>query len=523
MFRQDLESHEWERLVDREVWFRLKKVKVSGGLLGERGEARLVQLSKTYRDWKLAPDDSDEFPYWMGEVEGSLSKSPPVPTRRREMVKWLEEHPHSQRWHEEDEWRLRCHDNFVSAVFALIELSINNKWPTDRWREALQTWREDKFRRSWRYLARVIVHAPDHMLLDLKTALSSWIQAHAKKLPGHDDLFFKLTNRVLDLQMNEPLGESDDPVGNAINHSVGQITEALLHWWYGHEPKEGQGLQLDLKRQLSKISNVEIPVYRHGRVILAAHTVALFRVDEQWVKTHLVHLFDWEISEEEARAAWEGFLWSPRLYSPLLSTIKKPMLDAASHYTQLGKHADQFAAFLTFAALNPSETFSSNELAIATRALPTRGLQEAAQTLVRAMEGAGNQRQEYWHNRLLPYFKSIWPKSRDVMNLSISESLARICVAAHEAFPEAFEQLQHWLQPVTYPDFLVSRLAESSLCKQFPVQTLEFLNIIIGNESQWLPPELRQCLDEIKQAKAHLARDRKYIRLDELFRRSGNS
>jgi hypothetical protein len=85
-------------------------------------------------------------------------------------------------------------------------------------------------------------------------------------------------------------------------------------------------------------------MYRHGRVVLAAHAIALFRVDEEWSKTYLLPLFDWHKSELEARAAWEGFLWSPRLYRPLLSAIKHPMLEAATHYTQLGKHTEQFAA-----------------------------------------------------------------------------------------------------------------------------------------------------------------------------------
>ena len=199
------------------------------------------------------------------------------------------------------------------------------------------------------------------------------------------------------------------------------------------------------------------------------------------------------------------------------------MLEAATHYKLLGKHADQFAAFLTYAALNLGEIFTTQELAHATRALPIEGLQGTAQTLVLALEGAGEQRNAYWHNRVLPYFKSIWPKSVDVITPAISESFARLCVEAKEAFPEAFGQLKHWLKPVNHPDYLIDRLLESTFCREYPSDALEFLNAIIGNDAQWLPQELLQCLEEIQNANKMLAKDERYIRLDDLLRRRGIS
>jgi hypothetical protein len=188
---------------------------------------------------------------------------------------------------------------------------------------------------------------------------------------------------------------------------------------------------------------------------------------------------------------------------------------------QLGKHAEQFANFLTFAALDPGETFTIKELANATRALPMEGLQSAAVALVRALEGAGEQREEYWRNRVLPYFKSIWPKTREVISPSVSDSLARLCVAAGKAFPEAFDIFRHWLQPVNHPDYLVGRLFESSLCSQFPTDALAFLNAVIGDDAQWLSHELQQCLNEIQGANPTLANDERYSRLNELIRRRG--
>ena len=81
------------------------------------------------------------------------------------------------------------------------------------------------------------------------------------------------------------------------------------------------------------------------------------------------------------------------------------MLATATHYAQLGDHADQYADFLTFAALDFRDVFSAQELAQATHALPTEGLQSAALAVARALDGLGEQRHEYWDNRVRPYLK----------------------------------------------------------------------------------------------------------------------
>ena len=255
--------------------------------------------------------------------------------------------------------------------------------------------------------------------------------------------------------------------------------------------------------------------------MLAAHALSLFRVDRAWSEQHLLPLLDWNRSEAEAQAAWEGFLWSPRLYRPLIEAIKPTFLDTVNHYAQLGKHNEQFVAFLTFAALDPGDTFTIAQLATAIRALPADGLRESAQALVRALEGAGDQREDYWKNRVLPFWEKIWPKSNDQASNANAESLARLCVAAGGKFPSAMAAVGNWLRVVQYPDYVIHRLQESGLSTRFPEDTLRLLFTILGDQPSWLPPELRQCLDAIGQAAQNLRQDHRFIRVDELARRFG--
>ena len=206
-----------------------------------------------------------------------------------------------------------------------------------------------------------------------------------------------------------------------------------------------------------------------------------------------------------------------------MKEIKPQILATASHYEELGDHGRQYAGFLTFAALDPGDTFTRKELAAATRSLPANGLHEAAQALVCALESAGEQRAEYWRNRILPYLKAIWPKSRDNITPGISEAFARLCVAAGDAFPEALRVIRPWLQTLQHPDFEVHLLYEAKLCTRYPEDALAFLDKIIGENAQWPPSDLKHCLDAIKSIQAMFEGDDRFQRLHQYLRLHGQA
>ena len=517
MFNDDIEPERWTQIVDREIWLRLAKIVETGAVLGAAGKGQLNALSAQYPQWKLAADQRDEFPYWMGDGN-EWRKFVATPRRRRDLIEWLRQQPGTEHW-QEDDWRQRCRDSFATTACALCALAREGTWPTDRWREALQAWSEEKLlKRSWRYMAPVMTDAPDEVLQTLAHGVSCWLQAISKTFEAHEAHFFTLARRILALDHQDGVG-SDEPVMRAINHPVGHVTEGLLRWWYRRSLEDGQGLPEELKPTFTELCDTRIDKFRHGRVLLAAHVIALFRVDRDWATQNLLPLFDWQRSEAEARSAWERFLWSPRLYRPLMEVLKPAFLETAHHYEALGKHDGQYASLLTFAALDLGDTFTIAELAGATRALPPGGLHDAAQALVRSLEGAGDQRTDFWINRVTPYLRSIWPRTRDNISPAIAENLGRLCVAAQDAFPEALALLRAWLQPPAHPDYLVHRLHDAGHCGRFPEQALDFLRLVIGDQTQWPPSDLGACLEAIRTAVPELGADQRFEQLVDYLRR----
>ena len=524
MYRDDIESEHWQSLVDHEVWLHLAKLQKSGGNLGHAALQQLSNLSAANPGWKLAINERDEFSHWMsGTGDPDYEESREInlaPRKRRELVNWLKQSPSSRLPFYEDTWRETCRTRFFHCACALSDLARDDFWPVGRWREALQAWSEEGLiLRSWRFVAPLIQTMPDAILQEIAHGITWWLRAVSKSIDRHEPILLNMCRRVLDLPDQEGVN-SDQPVTAAINHPIGYVTEALLNLWFKRAPNDNDKLPGDLKPFFTQLCDTQVERFRHGRVLLASRLIALFRVDRPWTERHLLPIFDWTTNPAEAKALWEGFLWSPRLYRPLLIAFKAQFLDSAHHYAQLGEHGRQFAAFLTYAALDPVDTYTLQDFQVAINTLPQEGLEESAEALVRALEGAGEQREGYWKNRIQPFWQHIWPKSRELASNSIAKSLARLSIAARGEFPTALSAVLDWLQPIEHPHSVILLLHQSGMAGRFPEDALRLLNTVV-NDQPWAPKELRQCLDVISQASPALLQDHRYQRLVEYSRRRG--
>jgi hypothetical protein len=532
MYRDDLEPDRWQDRVAYPVWLHLANLNASGLALGAAATARLAELSQLHPQWQLAANERDEFPLWTsgtGDPDSVESRDVDVAPRKwRDLVQWLVKPQPEPRLFYEDTWREVCRTRFFHSLYALCDLARQNTWPAGRWREALQVWSEDGMvLRSWRYAAPLVQTMPDTVVQELAHGVTWWLQAASKSIDRHEAILLEMCQRVLGLPLDEDSGirwgESaliQQPVTDAINHPIGHVTQALINVWFKRKPNDGDGLPNDIGPLFTQLCDVRVQRFRHGRVLLASQLIALFRVDRQWTEKYLLPRFDWKRDPMEAKAAWEGFLLSPRLYQPLLLAFKPHFLDTAHHYGELSKHGQRFAAFLTYAALEPVDGYTAEEWRSAIAALPQEGLQESAQALVQALKGAADQREEYWKNRIQPLWQDVWPKSRDLATPGISESLAQLCIAAGPEFPVALNAVLDWLQPIEHHHYIIHLLHESRLCSRFPIDALRLLAKIVSDQP-WGAPELGQCLDLIVQADPRSAQDPNYQRLREYARRRG--
>ena len=529
MYRGDIEAEHWQSLVDHSIWLRLSKFREGRGSLGNAASQVINTLSAKYPDWKIKKNLSDEFPFWMGgtgDPDYEASRDIDIaPRKRGDLVMWLKQTPSPTHQHYEDTWRATCQKRAANAGYALADLAKEGLWPGTRWSDAFYAWSErGRPKKTWRCFAAVVRSMPEEVVKEIEHSLTAWLQAVSKVIDLHETIFLDLCRRVMELQLKNGTGIIQDgkpidrPVTEAINHPIGHVTQALLNLWFKRAPNDGDSLPGDIAPFFTQICDVGVVQYRHGRVLLASQLIALFRVDRLWTETNLLPLFDWDRNPLDATAVWEGFLWSPRLYPPLLIAFKPQFLATAQHYSELGDHSRQYAAFIAYAALAPVAGYVPNDFQSAIRALPIEGLEEVAQALSQALEGAGEQREDYWKNRVQPFWQQVWPKSGDLVTNSIAESLARLSIAARGEFPIALSAVIDWLRPIEYPDYLIHLLHESSLAARFPEDALKFLSAVIENQP-WAPSELGQCLKSIAMAAPAIEQDQRYQKLVQYLRR----
>jgi len=530
-FVEDITDDRYQEHVDRAVWRALAKLQYGGLALGDQAQRRLDALSAAYPHLRLADNESDEFSHWMsgtGDPDYQQQRVVrPAPYKREALVQWLRNVPAADEYFDEDTWRDVCRKHLLNSLYALGDLAEEGQWLLGRWREAFQAWSESGIaRKSWRYVAPWINRMPDRELEQIIHYVTRWLDEVSKAELQDMDMFLGLIRRVMHLPLAADTGMTSNgepinqPVTEAINHPIGHVTQSLLNIWERSSLSDGDGLPERMGQIFTELCDPQVERYRHGRVLLASRLIALFRVDGAWTRTNLLPHFSWARNPAEARRVWEGFLWSPRLYRPLLLAFKAEFLDTASHYADLGEHGEQFAAIFTYAALGPLDGYTTDEFRDAFATFPLKALQEAAQALSQALEGAGEQREEYWQTRVQPFWQHIWPKSRDLVTSNIAESLTRMSIAGGRTFPDIINAIHDWLVPIEHLHYVIHLLDESGMCMVFPESALRLLAAVVG-EQTWPPSELRSCLESIAQAQIDLAERPEYRRLTEYLRRRG--
>ncbi|PDT14842.1 hypothetical protein CO670_20925 [Rhizobium sp. J15] len=508
------------RRVDREVWRRLVLYRQSGGVPSADAEARLAEIAERHPKWGQVAE-RDQFPVYMeaGNVHHSYEVAP-VP--RREYTEWIRQNRETDDFEQGDNFPERCRLDFPRTVIALLDLARQGDWVINRWRQALNAWSTDTHaERSWRCVGQAIEDAPDQVIADLSYALSGWVQECGKFAASYKGNYIHLASRILDQNVGRDADELDGSILTAaLNHPVGQVADGLLKFWYSRELNDGQRLPPDLADVFTRICNLEILSFAYGRLFLCSNAISLFRVDEDWTTEWLLGLFDWERSEYEATIAWSGFLWSPRLYWPLLRRLKSEFLFTAKHYSKLGELSEQYAGLLTFAALDSGEGFTKTDFANATKCLPEDGLVQALQTVTDGLESSGGKSSDFWDNRVKPYFRYVWPKSEELRTPKVAGAIATLIVAANERFKDALDLLEDWLFPTEHADFAIHQLDRTDLTGRFPEVALRFLHAVVDRSSIWSTPAISHCLDKILQADQSLIEDKRMKNLLHLLQRA---
>jgi len=517
-FKSDLTEERFSQICEREIWLRLEKVKTARVELDDNTNHKYESITVKYPKWQLT-DDRDEFPFWMGDGNEPRSMQA-SPTDLNGLMQWLKNKLNHDRWGDDD-WPIRCKENYEISSKALIALGNEGIWITERWREALQVWTESETLsdRAWQELSEFILRAPNDKLIKISWNLCRWLktQISAKKI--NDESYFHYFNKLIDLPYEMDLDDINDPLNAAINHPVGILTESLFAWWYNLKPNDNDELTSEFEKQLDNIcddSNVRLT---YGKIIVTSNILSLFRVDPKWTIKTLLPWFNWE-NEDLASMVWRSYLWSPRLHKGLLLELKPDLLTTAKYYDKLGSYKDQYARFLTYIALQQYNEYKTNELSNSFNLLPTGALYHVASSLNDGLSSSGDKLSEYWEHRVKIFLLKLWPKQVDLDDNTVNE-LGLLCLSAKQYFNEAFKILKHSLRHTNDNEYLTRKLLEGNIIQENPTIILEFLDKLIGEPKYRLTSKLEECLNHVIHVSPNVVSEPAYKRLLTIVKRFG--
>jgi hypothetical protein len=501
MFKVDLEAADWRYIQERTIWLRLAKFQGCGAHLSDQARTWLATISATHPDFKLQPDERDEFPTYISTGgPGGWRQHVTLPSTRTALAAALRDRPPDDFFYE-DNWRALLETKFPVAVGALLELARGGDWPNGAWQEALQYLSGERvIRRAWNRLHGPLASAPAETVRSLEPALTWWLQSAATAIPAQAEPdFLRLVDRVYtERGWDEDQAASLDH-SQAINHPAGHLTEALLRWWYRTGPKVGGLLPAAIRDRFSLFLRTKA-IAGAARVCLAAHLGSLFVVDPAWAKEYLLPYFNWATDPTAAHQVWDAYLGNPNISPDLIAGFKAQFLETAKHYEELGEYGKQYAGLLAISLLELPEAFTAGEAREALQSLGRSGLADAAHRVAVALASVGEQSEEYWRNRVKPLLEQLWPKSASFRSSAESCALAEICVHAGRQFGDAFNHVRPWLQRAPQCHLIAMHLARSQIPQESPALALGLLAAIVDTNERWSARDLKGLLDTIERS-----------------------
>lgn len=509
-----------QETINRAVWLRLAKLKQGGGELSSHSTEWLHNNGMPEPD--LAPDEERrEFLSWSEVSWGSYSQQhdsglTDIPKKTQALHYWLEEsgitnleHAASYReeWPYSGQWQKMCRQKPLITANALLNIDISNI-PTNFWTDTFYAWSETAHKdralaTALKVCQKVLSHnqpLPQNIL----RPISTWLEkvTSQERAKNNRASILLIAQIIIDNSADEAL-DNTDYILSAINHPVGQITQALLNIWLLENPEDNQGLPSDIYVIFDKICKENNTRYINGKVILASHVITLYRADQPWASTELLPLFNWSKSTVAA-AVWTGFLHAPRLFPSLFDKFKTSFLNVEAFLSSLNEdYQHQYIIVLTYISLNLElhKDYSQTELQQAFSGLKSDNLAVSATAIEQMLKSHSEEARTFWHERIKPFWKNIWPKHNKLRSTKLSSSLIKVMLASQDVFPLAMETMKNWIQPLEHYHMFLEKLKESGICSVHPKSALNLLSLAVdtdqlnGNHNHKL---LLDCLTQIK-------------------------
>lgn len=519
-----------------DIWHHLLTLQSSGLELSSTAQDFVNRVQVDYPQW-TKPNKTHEFAggyVYPAQSMDSLPKDYHDPQTESEMHQFLldridqfsDDNNTMESWQYHRTWSNYCSINSNSALNILSLLLKEQHFIPNLWRLFFnEINRPDILKALWQPLSKSILGLSQDHMKAIAPICASWLffcvgNDKEEIISAEDPDFLPIFKRIFSVLSENENIESEpiqDIYNYALNCPIGRLTLALIKFYFKSKPEKNSLLPQNIKLYFNQIlANIRSD-FIYGKVHIALYLYHFYYIDPQWAKQYLLPLLDWD-KYAEAWVIWCGFCFNNRVGDQLTSAIKPYFIATASHYEDLQKGGRDYGRYyvqiLVNITLHQGNILTDEELKYIYNILPVEALAQIIEILGYYLPEESEELNNFWQNRLQPFFIKIWPKSKDKFTDRVPDALVSLCNQSKEAFPIVMETLGDWLKPLDV-QFLMMPLHSMKhyqLCQKFPNESLELLSKIIAAPVNSFV-RLTEFLNEIKHVQPELEQDQRFQRL----------
>ena len=300
----------------------------------------------------------------------------------------------------------------------------------------------------------------------------------------------------------------------ALNAPVGRLVLFVMKDPAKAGLSPGQGYPTHWTTRLEQLLSLPGDLRREALVMICYQLNWLFTIDPAWTERQLLPAA--EESGPDADAFWEG-LWGGRVPQiKLFARLKSGLLALAGEESSRQPPSNIIAATLLTAwgdvAQNP-QLISDLEL----REVLICCGDSLRRQIVHLVERWSSDATSPMRERIIPFFRNVWPKQRALRTSAISAQLVDIAFASGDLMPDIVKLILPRLVPVRSPFFqrLLSLSDSNHPVQNYPRETLDLLWAVLSDDPRTWPHNIGEVFEALGDA-SETSTD---LRLSELRRR----
>ncbi|MGZ8236442.1 MAG: SIR2 family protein [Methylobacter sp.] len=528
MFRDDLSDEDWQKSNEQKIWLHLAKLESFKVPLSGEAKAMYSHLSAKYPRRELQDGERDEFNTWFTTGRGNRCDitrdeliALPIQQRIEKLTESTNDYPNERI----NLFGYICKDKPDFALETLKALAKKSNWDDSIWHSAIMALSEANDRQFWLETAKLIVQLPDDFFAKEAWVISWWIKKTIDSVAANskeETYFWQLFDLLIANAQSVAIQE--DVINQSINNPIGILTEAFLSRFSVREIKAKEKIPEDnLLSKLNKLVNNKSKAFILARVILVSRLHYFYAIDPEWTRNNLIPLLDWE-SSSEAAVLWQGWFWSPQVPVDLALDLKEHLLATLLlHSNELEKTTEVLFQVFASICFEYKNIYSIKEQQNVLNSIGQEGLKAIARFVELSLGKDTQQNDQYWKNRIKPFFINAWPKEAKFLCPEISSSFVVMSLALDGEFESALESIKSILTPFDI-DWFLTKLKESQHIEKHPWIAFDLIATVFDTnvEQCWFVDDLREIINSLVENCPDLKCDPRYVKIEQFLKKKPN-